>query len=323
VSDTALKCPACGVAIAAGDRFCEACGQELEVVAPAGPPCPACGSTDPPVDGYCGVCGGRAPGARDHVEIELPGAAGVSDKGRSHFRNEDAMAVAVEAAATYAVIADGVSTTVDPDVVSLAAVTDALAELVRLGPDEAATESAFDRARAAVAATNFVPAADLGPPSCTYLALVVTGAQVLISSLGDCRAYWLGDDGSVEPLTTDDSWATEQIEAGLLTNDEAHADPRAHMITRWLGRDADPEWRPSLRTFVPPGGGRLLACSDGLWNYTLAPDRLARAVGERTEATVEVARRLVDFANAAGGSDNITVVLIDVPRPAIDRKGLA
>jgi serine/threonine protein phosphatase PrpC len=84
----------------------------------------------------------------------------------------------------------------------------------------------------------------------------------------------------------------------------------AHTITRWLGRDADPAWTPRLSQFRPDGPGRLVLCSDGLWNYaeTAAEVAAAAAAGE----PLEVATRLVDFANGKGGHDNITVIVIDI-----------
>jgi serine/threonine protein phosphatase PrpC len=172
-------------------------------------------------------------------------------------------------------------------------------------------QAAYAGARRAVVETAFKPAPDLGAPSCTYLAAVITSDRVTISSLGDCRAYWLGDDGARQ-LTRDHSWAGEQIEAGALPAGDAYADSRAHMITRWLGQDADPAWQPDTITFSPPGAGRILLCSDGLWNYAVTADAIAHVAGQRPEP-LALARHLVDFANEAGGADNITVVVVNVP----------
>ena len=330
-------CPSCGSPISATDRFCEACGHELapgatpadagaaaaaaavaaQPPAPANaPPCPACGATVGPVDGYCSECGAKAPAERDHQELSFPGVAAVTDKGKRHHRNEDAMAVAVEPGTVFAVVCDGVSTTVHPDLASLAAVTAALDALVHGGSDTPALDPAYDAGRAAALAVEFEPAADLGPPSCTFLAAVITDGRAEFASLGDCRAYWLGDDGARQ-LTRDDSWATEQIDAGLLAADDAYADAKAHMITRWIGRDADPSWRPVRTTFEPPGAGRLVLCSDGLWNYTLTPAELEQAAGREPD-TFALARSLTAFANDAGGADNITVVVVDIPLPKGD-----
>ncbi len=70
---------------------------------------------------------------------------------------------------------------------------------------------------------------------------------------------------------------------------------------------------PASSTFDVPGPGRLLLVSDGLWNYTLEPAHLVAAMGDPTSERIDLARRLVTFANDAGGSDNITVVVVDLP----------
>lgn len=320
--DLGAACPTCGEPIAPGDRFCEACGSELPVTehAAAEPPaapaaattvvCPSCGTDGEPVDGYCGNCGMRLPAPRDHQELVLEGAAGVSDKGKRHARNEDAMALHVGERFVAAVVCDGVSTSVNPDVASQAA-ADAACAVLAGGPD---LDAAYDAARAAVLATEFEPHADLGPPSCTFLAAFVKDDCVTLASLGDCRAYWVAE-GTATQLTVDDSWAELQIASGTLAPEEAYTHVNAHVITRWMAQDADPEWRPRILRFDVPGPGRLLLVSDGLWNYTLEPADLVAAMGPADQPLerIDLARRLVSFANKAGGSDNITVVVVDLP----------
>ena len=312
-TDIAARCPACGEPIVPGDRFCEACGQELPVPEPATPEattvtCPLCGSEGEPVDGYCAVCGIRLPAPRDHQELELDVAAGVTDKGKRHNRNEDAMAVFQGDGFVAAVVCDGVSTSVDPDKASQAA-ADAACAVLAAEPD---LDAAHDAARQAVLATEYEPHAQLGPPSCTFLAAHVTNQTITLASLGDCRAYWVAE-GTATQLTVDDSWAEMAIASGSMSPTEAYAHPNAHVITRWLADDADPEWRPHIVPFDVPGPGRLLLVSDGLWNYTLEPARLVAAMGEQPAGRLEQARRLVTYANDAGGSDNITVVVVDLP----------
>lgn len=323
VTDVAAACPVCGEPIAAGDLFCEACGNALPASeappaaepvaaepAPAAVPavtCPSCGNQGEPVEGYCGVCGTKLPAPRDHQELVLEGAAGVTNKGIRHTRNEDAMAVFVGEGYVAGIVCDGVSTSVNPDIASQAA-ADAACAVLAGTPD---LEAAYDAARAAVLATEYEPSADLSPPSCTFLAATITDTKVTFASLGDCRAYWYAD-GAATQLTVDDSWAEVQIEAGMPRAD-AYSHALAHVITRWLSNDADPEWRPRIVPFDVPGPGRLLLVSDGLWNYTLEPADLVAAMGDPTSERIELARRLVTFANDAGGSDNITVVVVDLP----------
>ena len=318
----AAGCPACGEPIVSGDRFCEACGNELPFteaavtpvpeapVAPLVPPvaCPSCGNQGEPVEGYCGACGMRLPAPRDHQEVELQVVAGVTDKGVRHHRNEDAMAMFIGEGFVAALVCDGVSTTVSPDVASQAA-ADAACAVLAERPDH---DAAYDAASAAVLATAYEPAPDLGPPSCTYLAAMVTDQRITFASLGDCRSYWV-TPGSATQITVDDSWAELQIASGAMSRADAYAHPNAHVITRWLADDADPAWRPTRVDFDVPGPGRLLLVSDGLWNYTIEPATLVAAIGDEPLGRLELARRLVTFANDAGGSDNITVVVVDLP----------
>ena len=337
-TSTSLVCPACGAATVAGDRFCEACGADLPAtdgpavaapaaapaeveyaadVAPPGPPCPSCGADWTQVlDGYCGVCGMKQPAPRDHIEVTHDGVAAVTDRGRKHHRNEDAFALRVQAGQPLiAIVCDGVSTTVDPDQASQAAADAALAALVA-GADLVAAHAAAQTAVLAV--TDVPPPPELGWPSCTFLAGVMHGDIVHLGTLGDCRTFWLPQAGDAVTLTEDDSWAAEQIASGAQTPEEAYASPMAHTITRWLGRDADPSWTPRLSEFRPDGPGRLVLCSDGLWNYaeTAADVAAAAQAADGDGDPLTVAKRLVDFANQQGGHDNITVLVIDVKGPA-------
>jgi serine/threonine protein phosphatase PrpC len=71
--------------------------------------------------------------------------------------------------------------------------------------------------------------------------------------------------------------------------------------------------------FVLPGPGRLLLCSDGLWNYAEQPAELAAKIAEQPADVdpLPLARFLTDFARQAGGHDNITVVVADVPASSL------
>ena len=229
-------CPACGAPHLAEDQFCEACGAPIPgaptgpasgtaataVSAPAGAlatVCPGCRGTAFG-DGYCTVCGMRQPAARDHEERQGAGWAGVSDKGRRHHRNEDAFGVTELPGGRLAlVVCDGVSTTHRPDEASAAAVAAALDVLrSRRPPAALAAAGDLNGAKAAAQQAVVTMASDgtpgpsdpaIGPPSCTFLAAVV-GDAIELGSLGDCRSYWL-DAGGSRQLTSDDSWAGEQV----------------------------------------------------------------------------------------------------------------
>jgi serine/threonine protein phosphatase PrpC len=149
------------------------------------------------------------------------------------------------------------------------------------------------------------------PPSCTFVAAVVDGPVVVVGWVGDSRAYWLPDGGPAERLSTDDSWASEAIEHGM-PQAQAETAPQAHAITRWLGVDS-PDFAARCAATTPTGPGWLLVCSDGLWNYCSPAPEMGELVARTAQAAggepVATAAALVDWANAQGGMDNITVAL--------------
>ncbi|CAO5185057.1 PPM family protein phosphatase [Frankia sp. AiPs1] len=150
-------------------------------------------------------------------------------------------------------------------------------------------------------------------PACTFVAAIVTGEQIAVGWLGDSRAYLLDRSGA-HLLTADDTVAAEAVRAGLRPQEWAETGPGSHTITRWIGTSS-PGALPHIVGCTPSRPGRLVLCSDGLWNYLSAPNRLAARVDElpASASALAVARHLTSAALAAGGGDNITVVVIDLP----------
>ena len=309
-----VVCQTCGISAAAGDTFCELCGATLADGAPT-TPCVACGEPGAQIsDGYCRSCGTRQPVPRDSMEdVDAGGdVAAVSDRGRRRPRNEDAFAIAsAPNGRVVAVICDGVSSTPDAGRASEEAVEAGL-KAFRSCTERVLAEAVGLAYTAAAEAVNQLGDGSEGAsPSCTFLAAAADRFSIHLASMGDCRAYWLPNAGEPETLTADDSWASDQILAGTMTADQAHADARAHHLTRWLGRDAEPSWEPREVRFTAPGPGLLVLCSDGLWNY--APSAADIAAVATAESPSAVARSLVDYANQRGGRDNTTVVVVRIP----------
>lgn len=328
MSDALTPCPHCGESVPADDAFCEACGNALvELAAPVATPaagaCAKCGADADRIDadGYCGACGNRRTvRPRDHVVATTAGAAGVSDRGIRHHRNEDAFALArhqERGGPLAVVVCDGVSSAARSDEASQAAADAACRRLATpaAGADRDALAATFRAAVAdaqrAVLAVPYGPSDGPSAPSCTFVAAVVGSSEIMIGWLGDSRAYWVPDRGAAMPLTTDHSWAAEQIAAG---RDAAVVmnEPGAHAITRWLGADVAGDPRPDLGVHHVTAPGRLLLCSDGLWNV-VSDDEIGRIVATTTDdseaALTATAEALVAAANVAGGPDNITVTL--------------
>jgi len=289
--DLAVACPQCGVVAPIEHRFCEACGARLAPVAD--------GDTQ----------------EGDRREIDAGTAAGLTNPGLVKSSNQDALYLDGTGGRVVAVVCDGVSSSVAAEAAARVACTAAGRALSANGAEhspEAAMRAAVAVAQRAVLGIPWEASSPLGAPACTFVGAVWDGAQVTVGSLGDSRAYWVDDD-SAQCLSVDDSWLREQLDIGLMTAEEATDDPRAHQITRWLGADA-PDAVPSVTVFVPQRRGRLMVCSDGLWNYAPQPVDLAAWLQEAgaERSPIELARGLVDRALARGGHDNITVAVIDV-----------
>jgi serine/threonine protein phosphatase PrpC len=260
----------------------------------------------------------------------------VCDIGRHHARNEDAVALS-DGPRPIVVVCDGVTSATDSDVAAIAASV-AARDLLATAPDPTDLTPAgraghwSDQLVAAGAAANAAAAATAAsvgptenPPSCTFVAAVVDDEVIVTGCVGDSRAYWLGDDGTAEQLTLDDSWAAAQI-AGGMARSVAEADARAHAITRWLGVDSGAPVTATATT-TAGGPGWLLVCTDGLWNYCSGASAIAQLITSlnTTSGTASVpsdggplrlAEALVAWANEQGGQDNVTAALVRVEPPA-------
>lgn len=282
-----------------------------------------------------GACDGTVPpDARDHAEHDVPGAAAITDLGRVRAANEDAYGLARLPLAgdvgdlVVGVVCDGVASVPGSERASLAACAavleaarDALAHPDTGDPDLAPTggvdltELAHVCADAATEAVTEL-AGDRDAPACTYVSALVVDEILVISWIGDSRAYWLVPEAPEDSvvLTTDDSWAAEAVAIGLLDADTAYADPRAHAITRWVAADGPPG-PAHVVAHAADRPGIVLICSDGLWNHVPAPADLARLVAD---TPAETATAMLDAALDDGGTDNTTLVVVDVTVPERD-----
>lgn len=292
---------------------------------PGGGECELCGA-DVDGDGFCTRCGARARSPRDHwTESPSDWVGGVCDKGIVHRRNEDAMALSSTAGEGFAVlvVCDGVTTAPESDRASLAAsraACDLLGGVPRPVGSFPAQANAWapllDAACAAANAETVGVAHALGdppePPSCTFVAAVVSGDVLAVAWCGDSRAYWLDDDPRrAEQLSVDHSIGTDLIRGGM-SREEAERDPTSHTITRWLGADSvDPH--PEYRAMRIDRPGFVAVVSDGMWNYASTPAELRAlldaAIADGATTPTALAESLAAVANDRGGHDNVTVAL--------------
>jgi PPM family protein phosphatase len=293
MSTAPSHCPNCQAPLHDGDVFCEQCGARL--------------AEDEP-----------ATNEQDRIELDLALAAAVSDRGRVHRRNEDSFFLEVfDGRGVAAVVCDGISSASAGNAAARDAARTAgevLAAAV-VDPERDATTAMTEAIQAAGGAVELVPwttRTGRVDPSCTLVSALRRGDEVVIGWVGDSRAYWLGAE-ETRQLTIDDSLAEEGIARGMLTPEQAAASPVLHTITNWVGPDA-PARPPRLATMTPDRPGRLLLCTDGLWNYMPTIPELRELVDALPDGAspAAVARALADVALARGGKDNITLAVIEV-----------
>jgi PPM family protein phosphatase len=131
----------------------------------------------------------------------------------------------------------------------------------------------------------------------------------LFAHVGDSRAYlWRG--GTLDQITRDHSWVEEQITLGVLSENEARHHPWRNLVTRALAGAEEP--RVERTPMNLEAGDRVLLCSDGL-TTPLTNDAIAEILARTPMGRPdELCQALVDAANAAGGPDNITVIVVEV-----------
>lgn len=143
----------------------------------------------------------------------------------------------------------------------------------------------------------------------TTITVMLAGEEgVNIAHVGDSRAYLLRE-GSLKRLTKDHTVVERMVRQGKLTPDEAAVHPARSRIERALGATSDV--KVDVEILKPRPGDRFLLCTDGLSG--VVSDEEMQEILEDTEPPDEAAQRLVDAAVQAGGHDNITAVVVDLP----------
>ena len=243
----------------------------------------------------------------------------LSDVGRKRKGNEDAHAVNLEQ--RLYVVADGMGGHAAGEVASRIAV-EAIEEFVTLtsGNEEITWPFGLDetisydgnRLKTAIRHANrrvleaTRESAELEGMATTVAAVLVEGDVANLAHVGDSRIYRYRD-ALLSLLTSDHSWVNEQIQSGVISADQARTHPLRNVVTRALGGKVD------LQVDLTPSAVQpedtLLLCSDGL--TTMVPDEdIGELLRQGADDVEKLAHRLVDEANARGGEDNITVLLI-------------
>jgi serine/threonine protein phosphatase PrpC len=150
----------------------------------------------------------------------------------------------------------------------------------------------------------------------TLTAAYLDDSELAIAHVGDSRAY-LFRNGSLRRLTQDHSLVDELVRRGKLTEEQAAEHPQRSIITRALG--PEPSVEVDTWTYPVAAGDVLLLCSDGL--TSMVPEERIEQILASAAGLDRAAQALIDEANAAGGRDNITVVLARIEDASADRDG--
>ncbi len=241
--------------------------------------------------------------------VAIGRTAGLTDTGRKRRQNEDALVCEPPLFA----IADGMGGAQAGEVASrlaAAAIEEGAAAIV--GEEGVATVVRAANTRIFERAVHDPAVAGMGTTA-TVAVVDEHAGTVTLAHVGDSRAY-LYRKGSLEQLTTDHSLVGELVRSGRLTEAEAAVHPHRSVITRALGTDADVE--VDTLTVEVTAGDLVLLCSDGL-SAMVRDEEIARVLESTGAAPREAAEALVAAANAAGGEDNVTVVLFELVAEAL------
>lgn len=233
------------------------------------------------------------------------------DAGRARSNNEDA--VIVDAHSGLAILADGMGGYNAGEVASSMVTTFVAAELgrwLREVKDQAsvadlrrAMEICVDNAnRAIFNAANANP--NYAGMGTTLVVMVLRDGQIMVGHVGDSRAYRFRA-GRLQQLTKDHSLLQEQLDAGLITPEQAQYATHKNLVTRAVGVEDTVLLEVHTHEVLP--GDIYLLCSDGLSDM-LADPEIAQILAVAAPLN-ETGQSLVDAANAAGGRDNISVIL--------------
>ena len=237
--------------------------------------------------------------------------AGKTDVGRKRTANEDRFFVAKLSENTaYAVVCDGMGGEKGGHVASSCAV-ERIRKMMENGYQEEFGENSVKNLMlSSISAANaqvFSMAEkneSLKVMGTTVVLALVRDSMIHIAYAGDSRAY-LVDEAGVRQLTHDHSMVQMMVDRGEISPEEAQYHPEKHYITRALGVSSMLE--VDYLEEEMPDKGAVLLCSDGLSNYLDQAD-LHRLVWNNDAALA--ADQLIAQANAMGGADNITAVLI-------------
>ena len=238
-------------------------------------------------------------------------AAAASDTGRVRQLNEDAFACLPDAA--LFVVCDGMGGAAAGEVASQLAVQSIVDSYAHEenGSNGGDYRACTRRLRAAVEHANRVVFErahrdeDHAGMGTTVVAVAIDDSVASVAHMGDSRAYLFQSD-RFEPLTRDHSLVEEEVRAGMLDRESSLHAAHQNVLLRALGAEPDAEVDMSEVPLQP--GDYLLLCSDGL-TRTVTEEGMRNAIAT-LRTPQRICDRLIADANANGGPDNVTVVVV-------------
>jgi PPM family protein phosphatase len=245
-------------------------------------------------------------------------AFGLSDTGKKRSHNEDAYLVDDEY--RVYVVADGMGGHVGGEVASSLAVKTIYEDVKRrrreiveleraTPPNEHPAMRVLQEAVKHACSTIYHKGQvepELNGMGTTVTGLTFVDDVALLAHVGDSRAYLIRGN-RIDQLSNDHTWVNEQVKAGLIDEAQAKRSPLRHYIARSVGYEADVD--VDARAIAVKEGDIYVLASDGLTNL-ISKDEITKVV--RQGFLREAPRRLVELANARGGDDNITVIVLYV-----------
>lgn len=245
-------------------------------------------------------------------------AYGLTDVGRQRQHNEDTFLVEDEA--KLFLVADGMGGHAAGEIASRIAVDSISEFIVHTKEDDGTWPHAYDEhytrttnrlmAALRMANTRVLEAmrkdAKLRGMGTTVVACMADDGKISVAHVGDSRAYMIRN-GKISRITNDHSWVYEQVQAGMLTEAEAEKHPLRNVITRALGGALSVN--PDASEIDSRPGDVYLLCSDGLTGM-VPEEEILKLVTENADDLEKACQQLIDTANARGGLDNVTAILV-------------
>jgi PPM family protein phosphatase len=252
--------------------------------------------------------------------------ASATDVGQVRAHNEDS--IAADPDIGLATLADGMGGYNAGEVASGIAVAMVPAEVRTLNAsqglstlDDEGVENMVAAQASKVNAAIYAAAQNQANYSGMGTTLVIAywhGNRVTIGHLGDSRCYQLRGD-KIKALTRDHSWIQEQIDAGLMTYEQARMSKKKNLVTRACGIDLNVV--PEVHTHDVQPDDVYVLCSDGLYDM-VSDENIHLTVSSLKSNLPLAAQQLVQQANDGGGRDNISVILVRVLKAANSPAGI-